>query len=85
LDHEQKFKDFIAWAEFPKESTTPSDGDGSIMEEHSPSYAVQFVRQINYGALEGKRYFIPVEGKDEAYLEITENDLVQANYKKLNS
>jgi hypothetical protein len=51
-----------------------------------PPYAIQVVRQVNYGPLESKRYFIPVktEGKDE-FVELVEDDLIQANFQKLNS
>ena len=48
-------------------------------------YAVQFVQQVNYGSLESKRYFIPDENSSGDFAEITEQDLIKANYKKLNS
>ena len=46
----------------------------------------QIVRQVNYGPLKSKRYFIAVrENADEPFLEVTERDLIEANYEELNS
>ncbi len=87
LLHEDKFKAFMAWAEFPKDSS-PSTGDGADEVDLNllkPPYAMQLVRQVNYGRLETKRYFIPVEGKDNEFTEVVEDDLIQANFHKLNS
>jgi len=74
----------MAWANFPK-AASPNIGNDTDLADLNPSYAVQLVRQVNYGPLESKRYFIPVEGRDEAFIEITENDLIKANFQKLNS
>lgn len=87
LDHEPKFSAFKSWAEFPK-AASPSDTENNndkSLAETSPAYAVQLVRQVNYGPLESKRYFVPVEGRDEAFMEISEDALIQANFQKLNS
>ncbi len=87
LLHEAKFQAFIAWADFPKDSS-PSTGDGDEKVDLvvlKPSYAMQLVRQVNYGPLESKRYFIPVVGKDNEFAEVAEDDLIQANFQKLNS
>lgn len=48
---------------------------------------VQVVRQVNFGSLESKRYFVstPSSAGSVSFREITENDLIQANYEKLNS
>ncbi|KAF1953263.1 hypothetical protein CC80DRAFT_420495, partial [Byssothecium circinans] len=35
---------------------------------------------INYGLLESKRYFIPVEGKDEAFVEVSKEDLISLTW-----
>ncbi|KAF1962986.1 hypothetical protein CC80DRAFT_530864 [Byssothecium circinans] len=90
LTHEEKFSSFTRWANFPKASSTATTGGENDqvsldLAELKPPYAVQLVRQINYGPLESKRYFIPVEGKDEAFVEVSEEDLVNANFQKLNS
>ena len=53
-----------------------------------PPYAVQFVRQVNFGAIEAKRYFIPRKeesGAQTGFVEVTEQDLIAANFQKLNS
>jgi hypothetical protein len=75
------------WAGFPKTSSSGNNtGDAMTISEMNPSYAVQIVRQVNYGPLESKRYFIAVREKaDEPFLEVTERDLIEANYEKLNS
>lgn len=86
LDHEQKFHAILAWARFPK--TSAASGDANVIAETNPLYAAQIVRQVNYGPLESKRYFIAVGGKgdeEEPFKEVTERDLVEANYEKLNS
>jgi hypothetical protein len=84
LAHQTKFTTFMAWANFPMD-TSPNTGNETNLTDLKPPYAVQLVRQVNYGALESKRYFIPVEGKDEAFIEVVEDDLIQANFQKLNS
>lgn len=87
LLHEDKFKAFIAWAEFPRDSS-PSTSDGAEKVDLvvlKPPYAIQLVRQVNFGQLESKRYFIPVKGKDNEFAEAVEHDLIQANFQKLNS
>lgn len=90
LMHDEKFRSFMNWGNSPKASsiaTTAGKNDqGSLnLAEVKPPYAVQLVRQVNYGPLESKRYFIPVEGKEEAFVEVSEEDLVKANFQKLNS
>jgi hypothetical protein len=87
LLHEDKFKAFMAWAEFLKDSS-PFIGDGAEKVDLivlQPPYAIQLVRQINYGPLESKRYFIPVKGNDDEFTEVVEDDLIHANFQKLNS
>lgn len=74
----------MAWANFPMD-TSPNTSNETNLADLKPPYAVQLVRQVNYGPLESKRYFIPVEGKDEAFIEVVEDDLIQANFQKLNS
>lgn len=83
LNHEPKFSTFTTWAAYPK---TPSPSGNKVdLDELKPAYVVQLVRQVNYGGLESKRYFAKVEGQDEAFVEVTEDDLIQANFQKLNS
>ncbi|TGO60367.1 hypothetical protein BCON_0036g00580 [Botryotinia convoluta] len=88
LTHQQKFTSFKAWADYPRSSsvTTPSDSgaDSNPITPTTP-YVIQFVRQVNYGPLESKRYSIPDENSPGDFIEITEQHLIQANYQKLNS
>ncbi|TGO51704.1 hypothetical protein BOTNAR_0346g00020 [Botryotinia narcissicola] len=91
LTHQQKFTSFEAWADYPRSSsvtsvTIPHDSevDSNPITPITP-YAIQFVRQVNYGPLESKRYFIPDETSSGDFIEITEQHLIQANYQKLNS
>ena len=83
IDHEQKFRTFKAWAETAGGTSTNSVvSDTSILSNGSP-YVVQVVRQVNYGPIESKRYF--AHNGSGAYLEVTEKDMIDANYQKLNS
>ncbi|KAK6597669.1 hypothetical protein ACHAQE_007197 [Botrytis cinerea] len=88
LTHQQKFTSFKAWADHPRSSsiTTPNDpGDASNPITPTTPYAIQFVRQVNYGPLESKRYFIPDTNSPGDFIEISEQHLILANYQKLNS
>lgn len=82
LSHESKFISFVTWAAFPRESTL---GDVLNVDIANAPFAMQLVRQVNYGPLESKRYFIPREGTGNAFDEVDEEDLVQANFQKLNT
>ncbi|KFZ00470.1 hypothetical protein V500_01053 [Pseudogymnoascus sp. VKM F-4518 (FW-2643)] len=87
LDLEPKFIDFISWAKWASLGTScaagkPSDTQGAT--EHYP-YAVQLVRQVNYGPLESKRYFVPEDNSARDFVEVTADDLVDANFEKVNS
>jgi hypothetical protein len=76
----------MEWAAFPGSSTVKDrNGDEDVFSLNEPLYAVQLVRQVNYGALESKRYFIVVKEKDEPFLEVSERELIEANFQKLNS
>ncbi|KAF5679192.1 major facilitator superfamily transporter [Fusarium heterosporum] len=80
LTHQSKFNNFISWASFPKESS-PDEA----WPDTTPSYAVQLVRQVNFGRLESKRYFVPTGPDETSFIEITEQDLIQANFQKVNT
>ena len=84
LDHEAKFRSFMTWARAVNENSQIGSPVGSF-EELSPLYAIQLVSQINFGPLESKRYFIPSNAMESTYNEITESDLIKANFQKLNS
>ena len=85
LDREAKFSNFMAWASFPQAGSQDATQNEAESSELKAPFAVQLVRQVNYGPLESKRYFEPIEGKDQEFNEISENDLIQANFSKVNS
>jgi hypothetical protein len=83
-DHEAKFTSFLGWAKFPRvAAVNPAAGAESLQHSNWP-YAIQLVKQVNYGPLESKRYFVPLGG-DAEFKEITERDLIEANFAKVNS
>ncbi len=70
----------MQWAGLQTASVVP---EKSSMINSAP-YAIQLVRQINYGPQESIRYFIP-PNEGPGFTEITEDDLVASNFEKLNS
>lgn len=89
IDHEQKFRDFMSWATSCS-SSSPTDVPTSDLAK--ADYIVQLVRQINYGPIESKRYFAHMGGVTSSsgtqypdYVEVTEQALIDANFKKLNT
>ncbi|KAK8028479.1 hypothetical protein PG991_005535 [Apiospora marii] len=86
LLHQAKFDTFIAWASYPKTSAPKSNNDEKPDMAGDPQiFAIQLVQQVNYGPLESKRYFVPIAHEPNGFVEVTEDDLIQANFKKLNS
>ena len=83
LRHQSMFNQFMDWAAYPKDAA-PETSKVDLADLKTP-FAIQLVRQVNYGPLESKRYFIPSEGEEKGFMEITEEELIQANFKKLNS
>ena len=79
LAHEPKFREFISWGAYPKDSavgeltSTPTDN----------VFVIQVVRQVNFGPLESKRYFLRT-GLNE-FVEVDEQWLINANFEKLNA
>lgn len=81
LSHEPKFVQFMEWTKSTTEAAPPT---GSVdLVELAPEFAVQLVRQVNFGPLESKRYFVRTEA--DKFIEVSESDLIQANFQKLNS
>lgn len=78
IDHEAKFREFLACATLndTSQSTNPAE------DLANADYVVQLVRQVNYGPLESKRYFAHTP---LGYKEVSEKDLINANFKKLNT
>ncbi|KFY20893.1 hypothetical protein V491_03340 [Pseudogymnoascus sp. VKM F-3775] len=57
-----------------------------ILSDDSSVYALQVVRQVNYGPLESKRYFVSGDGgRGAIFNKITEGDLIETNFEKLNA
>jgi hypothetical protein len=87
-DHEAKFTSFLKWAKFPTIAcvVTPTAGaeKSQSLQDRNWPYAIQLVKQVNYGPLESKRYFVPLDDNAE-FKEITERDLIEANFAKVNS
>ena len=80
------FTTFMEWASFPKTCEVPSGASGTVnLADTKPDYVIQLVRQVNYGPLESRRYFARVSSGAEKFVEVTEKDLIQANFQKLNS
>jgi hypothetical protein len=82
LDHEAKFTSFMTWVH---KEESESGANSTDLNEIHPSFAVQLVRQVNFGPLESKRYFIPLSAATDAFKEVTESDLIRANFQKLNA
>ncbi|PVH81612.1 hypothetical protein DL98DRAFT_354525, partial [Cadophora sp. DSE1049] len=87
VDHEPKFSTFMKWASIPASTTSNTVSDTAVPLLDSSTYVVQIVRQKNFGALEWKRYFksVGASGAKGDFLEITEQDIIDANFEKLNS
>ncbi|KAF4344809.1 major facilitator superfamily transporter [Fusarium beomiforme] len=72
LSHQSKFNNFMSWGSFPKESSLISVDNNHDFSQINPAYAVQLVRQVNFGPLESKRYFIPKDSSENDYVEVSE-------------
>ncbi|KAI4957781.1 hypothetical protein J4E86_004920 [Alternaria arbusti] len=78
LSHESKFETFMDWGNYPKASDT-----GTAPSATNFTFAVQVVKQTNYGPLDSKRYF--VTGSDGTFAEVTEQWLIDADFEKVNT
>ncbi|KAJ4245736.1 hypothetical protein NW762_013860 [Fusarium torreyae] len=86
LSHQSKFDNFMSWGSFPRVSLVKNNDKASRdFSQVAPSYAVQLVKQANHGPLESKRYFIPTDSTEVDFVEVTEDDLIQANFQKVNT
>ena len=66
------------WANWPKASDTDTAPSATNV-----TFAVQVVKQTNYGPLDNKRYF--VTDSDGTFAEVTEQWLIDADFEKLNT
>lgn len=87
IDNEAKFKAFVIWARSSEAASpkTVSDAFENYLVNDGACFVVQVVRQVNYGPLESKRFFARSEILDVPFGEVTEQDLINANYEKVNS
>ncbi|KUJ21224.1 uncharacterized protein LY89DRAFT_550680, partial [Mollisia scopiformis] len=85
LSHEAKFTAFMEQAT-ALATIVPTTFDAVALLNKETSYVVQVVRQVNYGAVEWKKHFAytKVDGGSN-FQEVSEKDLIDANYQKLNS
>ncbi|KAK7950943.1 uncharacterized protein PG986_006671 [Apiospora aurea] len=76
----------MAWASYPRAASPANDVDRKgAFASGGPPFAIQLVRQVNYGPLESKRYFAPASASPSGFVEVAEDDLIQANFQELNS
>jgi|SRR5687768_14878815 hypothetical protein len=83
LSHELKFTSFMAWAKFPRQSQVKTNNSEASISDKP--HAIQLVRQVNFGPLESTRYFVPGVDANAAFTEIEGDDLIQANFQKVNT
>ncbi|KAF1992312.1 hypothetical protein K402DRAFT_321278, partial [Aulographum hederae CBS 113979] len=71
---------------FPKTSSPNNEAD-QVLVGGVPKYVIQLVKQVNFGPLESKRYFVMARSSDggEQFAEVNEYYLVEENYQKVNS
>ena len=84
LQHERKFKSVLAWVRVQRTCSDINDFNVQAVLQTPAARVFQVVKQVNYGPLESKRYFVTLSDSTAHYHEITEHDLIDANYKKLN-
>ena len=88
LHHEHNFKAFITWTTVLRNSLQEpvASNDNFSLGSSNLSYVVQLVCQVNYGPLESKRYFAKATEQEgeESFVEVTQGNLIDANYQKLN-
>jgi len=84
LQHERKFKSFLAWVRVQRTCSDINDFNVQAVLQTPAARVFQVVKQVNYGPLESKQYFVTLSDSTAHYHEITEHDLIDANYKKLN-
>lgn len=79
LAHESRFQSFMSWSSSLEETAVVQDN----ASPPNDTFVVQVVRQINYGPLESKRYF--VKTSSDEFIEVKETWLIDQNFQKLNS
>jgi len=88
IDREASFKLFVNWANSLNETSKISSGfTPDISWDSDSTYVIQVARQVNFGALEWKRYFVIVTALvgTSTFFEVKEQDLIDAEYSKVNA
>ena len=78
LDNEPKFRSFLNWGSFPKDISITTN-----LPDEPNGFIIQVVRQVNFGPLESKRYFLHTSS--DTFVEVSEQWLIDNNFKKLNA
>ena len=78
LDNEPKFRKFLNWGSFPKDSSITAN-----LPDSTNGLIIQVVRQVNFGPLKSKRYFLNTSSDE--FVEVSEQWLIDNNLKKLNA
>lgn len=81
IDNQAKFDSFISWAK--SGSQAGSATSPAPVWDDSSTFVIQLVRQVNFGPIESKRYFVALTSS--TFTEVTEQQLIDANYQKVNS
>lgn len=93
-DHDDKFNPFIKVASdttAKNPSTSMAGSSDSNPSANQYPYVIQFVKQVNYGPVEFKRFFAPAASdnasgsESKSYIELSEEDLIAANFTKVNT
>ncbi|KAG8863178.1 hypothetical protein FRB96_009360 [Tulasnella sp. 330] len=86
-DHEAKFSAFLnaISSDFIQSSESTLGSSGAKLIDKP--FAVQIVRQVNFGRPEWKRCLVPNQGQGESegFAEVTERELIDANFKTVES
>jgi hypothetical protein len=69
----------MQWAQVQTNSLVLEDNSSLTS---NASYAIQLVRQVNYGPQESIRYFFPA---NNSFCEASKDDLLKLNFEKVNS
>lgn len=88
IDSEENFTAFLNWAQSSQAlSTHDYSDDVKTALDLNATYVIQLVQQINYGPQDSKRYFLSLKSHtlQSCFLEVTERDLIEANFQKLNA
>jgi len=93
-DHDEKFDPFIKAASDTNGNDSSSSTAACSESDPSPEqypYVIQFVKQVNYGPVESKQFFAPAAptnasgSERKRYIELSEEDLIAANFVKVNT